>query len=265
MEWFYITFWCLIIVYVALPIALSRLIESCLFKTRHLTLIKIALIWFTSNILTYAFYLLVINFLIIYPSEYEMVLIHMIGLIIFLPLTLKIFLWRRFRFTQLLQLAGVYLAFFAVIACTMLGLREIMKYQEKYAYVVFANSPQQDKDSILNEFSEICKLEFPANTRVIFGHLIKGPFFSVLKVEIAREDFEEFQNTLKENYLLSYGSFSDSLSDELKLHWDGLGPKKIWKPTSSKKFKATAIYPLGIFLDISDDSKVVIYLKYCTI
>lgn len=277
MGWFDITINGLIIVYIIVPIPLTRLIESYFFKTRHLTLVKTTIIWFVSNTLAVIF-LWAISTLFetlseFYLQEYHSILIYTVGLLIFLPLILKIFLRHRFGFLQVSKIACAYVLFFEVISLSMLGLLEFKRYRHRYAYAVYADSTAESKKRIFDYFSGYTKLELPDSTSLIFANCPKG-HCGAIKIEIDREDMLEFETQFKEKYPQLYSVLNTKpLNEDEKSRWKWWGPKRFWKPLSAKNFKTASRYAveptligsepyLDIFIDFDDENSVMIHFLY---
>ena len=278
MGWFDITLNTLIIIYIIVPILLTRIIESHLFKTRHLTLVKTTMIWFVSNILTFIFFRVILILLetinVYYPQEYYLILIYTAGLLIFLPLVLKIFLRNRFGFLQILKIACPYILFFEVVSFGILGLGEFKRYKRRYVHAVYANSTAERKKHIFENSFYYTKLDLPDSTSLIFANCPKI-HCGAIKIEIDREDMPEFETQLKDKYPQLYSELKRKpLNEDERSHWNSRGPRRFWRPFSAINFK-TASTPeveqtiivsrkpsLDIFIDLDDEKKVLIYMIY---
>ena len=278
MGWFDITINALIIIYIIVPILLTRIIESYLFKTRHLTIVKTTIIWFVSNTLTF---ILLRIILILFESlygyylqEYYLILIYTVGLLIFLPLILKFFLRNRFGFLQVLKIACPYILFFEVVSFGMFGLGEFKRYRRRYVHAVYANSIAERKEQIFENFFYYTKLDLPDSTSLIFANCPKT-HCGVIKIDIDRKDILEFETQLKEKYPQLYSELKrNSLSEDKRSRWKRWGPRRFWRPFSAINFK-TASTPevkqtiigirgpsLDIFIDLDDEKKALIYMIY---
>jgi len=278
MGWFDITIDILMIIYIIVPIPLTRLIESYFFKTRHLTLVKIIIVWFVSNTLAVIFLRVILTLFETlgerYLHESYLILIYTVGLLIFLPLILKILLRSRFGFLQVLKIAFPYILFFEVISWSMLGLLELKRYKHRYAHVVYANSTAERKKQIFDNFFSWTKLELPESTSLIFANWPKA-HCGATKIEIDREDMLEFETQLRKKYpQLYYAVRTRPLNEDERLRWQQWGPKRFWNPFSAKNFKTARtreVEPpiigrgrpsLDVFIDFDDETKVLIYMVY---
>lgn len=269
MGWFDITINGLIIVYIIVPIPLTRFIESYFFKTRHLTLVKTTIIWFVSNTLAVIFLRAIITLFEtlseFYLQEYHLILIYTVGLLIFLPLILKIFLRHRFGFLQVSKIACAYVLFFEVISLSMLGLLEFKRYRHRYAYAVYADSTAERKKQIFDNFFDWTKLPLQDNTSLIFANCPKA-HCGAIKFEIDREDMLEFETQLKKKYPQLFSKLNTTpLNEDERSHWKRWGPRKFWNPFSAKNFKTATIGSrpyFDIFIDLDDEKKVIIYMIY---
>lgn len=278
MGWFYTTINGLIIIYIIVPILLTRFIESYFFKTRHLTLVKTTIIWFVSNTCTVIFLRAVLTLVkrldYFYPQEYHLILIYTAGLLIFLPLILKLFLSNRFGFLQVLKVACPYILFFEVISFGMLGLLEFKRYRQRYVYAVYADSTAERKKRIFDNFFDWTKLSLPDSTSLIFANWPKA-HCGAIKFEIDREDMLEFETQLKEKYPQLYSELNTTpLNEDERLYWKWWGPRRFWNPFSAKNFKTAKIPEVepaiigssrpyvDVFIDLDDEKKVLIYMIY---
>ena len=278
MGWFDTTINGLIIIYIIVPILLTRFIESYFFKTRHLTLVKTTMIWFVSNTLAVIFLQAILALLETlgerYPEEYYLILVYTAGLLIFLPLTLKIFLRRRCGFLQVLKVACPYILFFEVISVSMLGLLEFKRYRQRYVYAVYADSTAEKKRRIFDSFFDWTKLALPDSTSLIFANCPKG-HCGAIKFEIDREDMLEFETQLKEKYPHLYSELNTTpLNREGRSRWKWWGPRRHWNPFSAKNFRTSttsedepaiigsSIPYVDVFIDLDDEKKVLIYMIY---
>ncbi|MHC4426203.1 MAG: hypothetical protein ACYSYV_08910 [Planctomycetota bacterium] len=278
MGWFDITIEGLMIIYIIVPIPLTIVIESYFFKTRHLTLVKTTIIWFVSNILTFillrAVLILFRTLNAYYLQEYYLILIYTVGLLIFLPLILKIFLRNRFGFLQVLKIACPYILFFEVVSFGMLGLGEFKRYKRRYAHVVYANSTAERKKQVFDNFLDWTELKLPDSTSLIFGNCPKD-YCGAMKIEIDRKDMLEFETQLKEKYPQLYSELKrKSLNEDERSRWNWWAPRRFWRPFSAVNFK-TASTPkveptiigssrpsLDMFIDLDDEKKALIYMIY---
>jgi hypothetical protein len=278
MGWFDITISGLIIIYIIVPIPLTRVIESYFFKTKHLTLVKTTIIWFVSNIL--AIILLRATRALLqtldgyYLQEYYLILIYTAGLFIFLPLTLRFLLRSPFGLLQVLKIACPYILLFEVVSFGMLGLSELNSYTRRYAYAVYANSTAEKKKQALDNLFDRTKLELPESTSLIFANWPKA-HLGATKIEIDREDMLEFETQLKEKYPQLYSELrTRSLNEDERSYWKWWGPRRFWRPFSAKNFKIASRYAikpvtirskgpeLDIFIDLDDEKKALIYIIY---
>lgn len=271
MGWFHITVNGLVIIYIIVPILLTRFIESYFFKTRHLTLVKTTIIWFVSNTLAVIFLIAILALLDTlgkrYLEECYLILVYIVGLLIFLPLILKIFLRNRFGFLQVLTIACVYILFFEAISVSMLGLLELKRYKRRYAHLVYANSAVEKKKQIFDNFFDWTKLALPDSASLIFANWPKA-HCGATKIEIDREDMLEFESQLQKKYPQLYSELNITpLNEDERLRWKRWGPRRYWNPFSAKNFKTAATHKadrpyLDIFIDLDEEKKVLIYLIY---
>lgn len=278
MGWFDITINTLIIIYIIVPIPLTRIIESYLFKTRHLTLVSTTIIWFFSNILTFTLLRIILilfeSLYGYYLQEYYLILIYTAGLLIFLPLIFKIILRSRFGFLQVLKIACPYIIFLEVVSFGMLGLVEFKRYSHRYVHAVYANSTAERKEQIFENFFHYTKLDLPDSTSLIFANCPKT-HCGAIKIDIDREDILEFETQLKEKYPQLYSELKRNyLNEDEMSRWNSRGPRRFWRPFSAINFK-TARTPevepsmirsskpyLDIFIDLDNEKKALIYIIY---
>jgi hypothetical protein len=198
---------------------------------------------------------------VLYFNEFELIFVFAIELFI---VTAFIFIWffkHRFNNKQIFKIASINLAFYFVIAFTIFGLHELLKYNNRYIGAVYAKSPQKAKTEILASISEACELKFPEGTRLIFAQWIKTGMIAAAKVEIDRDKFAGFESQLNPEYELIKKPLLSQIRNGLS--WGG--PKYLWKPMKSKQFRIWRKEFVDILLDSDDSSKIVVYLIYAAI